>query len=549
MKLKKSAVVIGKYSCTVIQFNYSLPKKAMQISCQGKAILHLTGRTSSLSKHALQTEITEKSINRFFIVSHTKEEFDFIINGEAYKSSKIKSKLTEKNIESLLFTMAYEEYYKGNSELALDILINSLGDKYLARTVLNAFTFKERQSCTELLWKAAHNRKLKLSSRYWVYARFLEGNLDGEELIGEEVCLASLLEVFDKNGDKYIPIPMERYKRIGKKIKDNYNVFTADKSYKLQANFKDLVFNKERLNISIRYEIPGFVKVNPRQARSVGFSSNVFKAKIFREQTIIKDGDINVDKFKVLASKETLKYLQGLEVRGLVNILEDNEYLYKDYTLIELDVSKIPVLNRSYIIKSDSLSNILDLCRGQVEAEIKQKTLKFFVSKLRCSSTKGIRYSAEQVKLLSDYGLDHSGVYRGVDNVLQDEVNENQHLWRIFEFYLKGFSKLPKVESVIKKLQEGSESFNGPEKIMAEYINYLRHCKYDTCSVKLSKLLEEQKAVIRNSTRCLAMIKLAKTLTGGWWKEIKEDSSGKYTYNEGNSTLVLKVIRKMLENR
>lgn len=60
------------------------------------------------------------------------------------------------------------------------------------------------------------------------------------------------------------------------------------------------------MNVSVRYEIPGSVTINPKQAKAVGFKSNIFSAKIFREQTIIKNGDINIDKFKALISKETL---------------------------------------------------------------------------------------------------------------------------------------------------------------------------------------------------------------------------------------------------
>jgi hypothetical protein len=61
----------------------------------------------------------------------------------------INSKLTDKDIENLLHTLIYEEYYKGNSDKALDILINSLKDKYLVKLVTNSFTAKERQRCAD----------------------------------------------------------------------------------------------------------------------------------------------------------------------------------------------------------------------------------------------------------------------------------------------------------------------------------------------------------------------------------------------------------------
>ncbi|WP_297427706.1 hypothetical protein [Clostridium sp.] len=170
-----------------------------------------------------------------------------------------------------------------------------------------------------------------------------------EESFENLPCLMDLLNLFEKNGDRFIPMPLKQYRRIGKKVVDNYNVFKMDGKVELTSDLVNLVFSKEKMNISIIYEIPGYVTINPRQAKAVGFSTNIFNAKIFREQTIIKDGNINIEKFQILASADTLEYLNGLKVEELFTFPENKDYKNDAYTLIELNVSKLPVLMRKYI--------------------------------------------------------------------------------------------------------------------------------------------------------------------------------------------------------
>jgi hypothetical protein len=564
MRLKKSLVNIGEVPYTIIQFNYTPQKDKMlskdnfkweentligiiEVNCTGKSILYLSRKNSKLVDDNLRVDLLSKTFNKFYIISSCHEDFQFKINEQVFYSSMINSKLTDKDIENLLYTLIYEEYYKGNSDKALDILINSLKDKYLVKLVTNSFTAKERQRCADILLRAAHNRKMKLQKRLWVKARFMEGQIEDNEIIDDPPCLIELLEKFSTNGDKFIPVPSENYKRIGKRVVDNYNSFKRDKSVKVVADFKNLVFTKEKLNISIRYEIPGYVTINPRQARAVGFETNSFKAKIYREQTIIKDGDINIDKFQALVSKETLNYLEGLVIKDLFTIVEKKDNSLVEYTLILMNISKIPVLNKSYVLKSDSLDYLLDTCFEQRAAECKQKVIKFFIEKQgEDIKFKDKKYSKEQIELLESYGLDSKGVYSGIDNKVIQEVSD-QYECRFFEFGLKGFSNLPKVEALLTKLNKGEKKLNAPEAIMKNYIQYLKENHLEASFEQLNKLLEEQRVIIKNSTRILAQIKLAKAVTGGWWQGLKLDSKGNYLYVRGDKTLIIKAVRKTIQ--
>lgn len=355
----------------------------------------------------------------------------------------------------------------------------------------------------------------------------------------------NLLRIFEKNADKFIPIDKNKYRRIGKKVEDGYNSFKADKNLLLTADFSQLVFSKEKLNISIRYQIPGKVTINPRQARAVGFSSNVFEAKIFREQTIIKNGDIDINIFKALVSKETLEYLQKIRLEELYKPLEGEKCNYPNYTLVEFNISKLPVINRSCAEEDHSLDYILDLVYQQRLAECRQKVLRYYISKVPIGEVDSNKaYSKEQLDLLYTYGLEPNGVYTGVDNKLLDDSGE-QYEYRYFQFALKGFSSLPKVEEVIEKIKAGTMKSKGPGAVMATFIKELNEKRLLSNRVELMKLLEKEKVIIRKNTRILAIIKLIQGLTGGWWQGLQLDKKKKYFYEGKRATLVIKVMKKV----
>jgi hypothetical protein len=517
------------------------------ISCENSSILYLTNNTSKLAKDSLNTNILSRYSNKFYIIHPSNDEFQFQVNGESYETSKIKRRITEKDMANLLYALSYEEYYKGNTGEAIDILEKLAKDKYLVKLTLDAFTAKERQKATDTLFIAAHNRKIKTAPKKWSVLRLMEGPIIDEELIPAGVCVMDLLEVFERNGDRFIPLGSDKYKRIGKRVVDNYNAFKSDKDHKLSASFKDLVFTKEKLNISIRYEIPGFVTINPRQAKADGFSSNVFNAKIYREQTIVKDGDINIEKFQVLVTGDTLKYLEKFNSYNFYKIVEQHVYPYKECTLIDIDLSKLPVINRNFVLKSDSLDYILDTYYKQRVAECRQKAVKYFIdlqSKNIYYSCNTSNYTKAQLELLKSFGLDASGIYSGIDNK-PVSPGADEYECKFFEFGLKGFSNLPKVEDVINKM-ENKKKLNAPETVMSEFISYLKENNVLNSIEKMNGILESQKTIIRNNTRILAQVKLAKALTGGWWQGLKLDSKENYLYEREDKTLVIKVVKKVV---
>ncbi len=552
MRFRSSLVSIGDNSFIVIRFNYNLPSNnsfdennspKINIQCTGSTILYMTRKSSILNKDALNINLSVKAENKFYIIHPTKEPFSFTIDGTEYSTLKMKSPLTAKQLEDLLYTLAYEEYSKGNSYTALNILRKSLNDKYLTDLLLNAFTVKERQSCTDALLAAAHNRRLTISPKLFGESRLLQGTLSKNDPPESSTCLMELLELFEKNGDKYIPISRDKYKRIGKAFIDNYNCFKIHETNLLTCNFNDIVFSKEKLNVSIRYKIPGSVTVNPLQAKVVKLSTNIFPAHIFREQTIIKDGYINMEELDLLVTKVTLDFLINCNIHDLFTVDDSCVSIMGNYIHIKLNLTKIPVIIEKYVSNSDNLDYVLDKCFEQKNAECKQKVLKYFLDRLSKNQKHSSLYTKQQQWLLKSFGLDGEGIYHSIDTKLADEM-PHEYRYRFFEFSIKGYSTLPKVEHLLNKLNNEEKKLNGPEEIMARAIKYILDKKLDGNTTELRRLLEEQKRIIKSCTRILAQIRLSKTLSGSWWQGLALDSKDNYVYKNENKTLVIKLERK-----
>lgn len=550
MKLKKSIINIGGTVHTVVKLNFSNSTEELEpvtITSLGQSILFRSNSWSNLEKDKLEIHITSKCKTHIFLINSSSSDYQFLVNNNTIHTKNITNNLSANDIFNLLYSLSYEEYKKGNSFLAFKILSKSLMDKYLCRCVLNAFTPKEREKCALTLYFAMNNKKIKLEPNKIKNSRLLQGQLSTDEILEPSTCFMELLDIFEKNDDKYIPISSTEYRIIRKRIVDHYNMFKKDEDKKIYIDFKNLIYNKENLNISIRYIVPGKLTINPKQAKAVGLSTNIFDAHIFREQTLIKDGEFNISSFYILASNDTLNYLRGLKIQNLYKLIEDNEYILENYTPIEINTSLIPIINSKYCSTNDSLDFILDCTFNQRVAECKQKILKYYIEKSpNRNSNPCSKYTKEQISLLREYGLDEHGTYEGIDNKPSNNKSNN-HQYRFFEFSIKGFSTLPKIDELLKKIAN-KKPLNYPETIMKSYINYLNENNLLGDYECLCRLLTEQKNIIYLNKKILSKTKFAKTLTGGWWEGLVIDSSDKYIYTKSDKTLVIKIYKKLVTN-
>jgi 5'(3')-deoxyribonucleotidase len=164
-----------------------------------------------------------------------------------------------------------------------------------------------------------------------------------------------------------------KYERIGRVVVDQQNAFT-DSSDEVRAPVNDLVWNKDELNLSVRFTIKGTVELNARAAKANGLPQS-YPAVRYNTHTFVKDGNKNIEKAEFLLSQdlENVLNLAGLKYTIINQEMHgDSQVLF---TRVLVDFSKIPVINRTYIDNSDSLDDLHAKVVQMTELEAATKVL------------------------------------------------------------------------------------------------------------------------------------------------------------------------------
>lgn len=427
-----------------------------------------------------------KSGVKLFVYSKD-ESFSVIING-AEKNSQID---TYNEMYQGLMALAYAKFYNGDRGACINVL-NYLGHEELINKVINAYTVTEVGEFTNEF------KSLVLSD---IDPDVLNKLKDSGECVADTTreCVIDVLKGLIRSGSK-IKIP-EDYKRIGKKVVDEFNMFTPNDNEYVDSDA--LVFNKERMNLSIRVKVAGTVKLNPRQAKKVGLSST-YDSYIYRTYTIIKDGALNVNKLDVLT---------------------------KDGEAKELDLTKYPLVNYKYT--DITAEGLIDLYDQITELEVRKKVSEFTDSKnSEGVSVNGTALTEDQVEFLKDYGINEYGCYNAIEPVAQEATDS--YVTRQFLLYRKGFSTIPSVNAVDKKLDAGKK-LNEAEQYVKGAIEV--GDPFDSSS---KKLLVELKLV-------LAGYKMGLILSGKYLpKEFEVDNKDRSTFSyksENGNEYIAKLSR------
>lgn len=477
-------------------------------------IVYLTRNNTKLSKNIMEMNYLDKWKNQFFIVLPTDAKFITIKQGDtANKIEEINLKTpvkmrkdTEKNF---LYAYAYELYYAGRTDEALDILAQ-LKDKRLIDMQLNSFTSQERQAYLDNLKEAIYNNSARDDSAP-----------DNYIPAKDAFCLMDLIRLLAKGNNYYIP--STNYNRIGRAVKDEFNLFNKTKTN--NASFKDMVLNEKNLNISLMFNVEGVVKLNPRVAARNGLPNEI-QSKMYRNHTIIKDGKPNMDQMMVDMCKETYDTLQSMNT-NLKMVREDSE---DDKYIVSIDLYSIPVINRKYAEDKDP-ENLLEIVKKINEHKVMIKVLKEYNKSYQIyedaynegREINGVKYTEEQLEILKEHGLDDKLRYVGVSNKVADKNENDFYMTRSLECSLKGWSSIPKVSDIYDKKQAGKK-LNEIGGYMADFIE-------EACRMTdLKSALESTKAELLDLTLELNTIKMAKILTGSWWENLEVDNKSNYIY-------------------
>jgi hypothetical protein len=422
---------------------------------------------------------------------------------------------------NFLYAYAKELYYNKEQHKTIDILALT-GDKFLIDKATSAFTRDERAEVVDLLNKAFLVNKTRMQ----------EGEVEPSY-----VPKADTYNVIDFLGElTRVPctyIPVENYNRIGKKVVDEFNLFRKNPEIQPSSHMEELVFNEKKLNVSIRYLIHGFVDINPRQASKVGLETS-YPTKMYRMQTIIKDGTLNIPQINVKISDSDLCFLSD-EAKKMFNSYNKE----KDYYVI--DLTKLPITNRKY---SDmTIEEVLNSTKALVMWKSKLKAIKTLIEKDDSikyyeNSNTCIEFTPEQIEVLKEHGLNNKLEYIGVANKTVKNEDGDFYEARQIEFAIKGCSSIPKITDSIKKKENGKKL-----NIMDEIINTtIEDLKDESQTYIMTELGLAKSAISCLSTKLFAS-KVSKVLTGGWWEGLIETPKHE-EFTEDGVTLIVKTKKE-----
>ncbi|AMS01152.1 von Willebrand factor type A domain containing protein [Bacillus phage AR9] len=510
---------------------------------ENSRILYLSNKNTKYSEGSMHLDFLNKIKNQFFIITDAKE---IKVNDEIIDVDSINSKIPVTTETNFKYALAYELYYAGKADESLDIMHMSIGDKYFIDKHMESFTADARQEYMKELNKAIFVNK----------TRFKDGRAEEEYLPKEDAfCVMDLLKVLTTGNNYYIPLDSSEYNRIGKKVTDTFNVFRKSDEKPL-APMNELIFNAKHLNISIRYKINGKVSINPIEAKRVDLPKEVDSC-IYRTQTIIKDGNLNVNKITVRIDKDTYDKLLALHQEGVIDF--DKLFMHLDANWNEEDGQKtvnsidvtfnlesLPIINRLYA-KNNDPENILNIVHDINVLKAKQKVVKYYINELKNKSYNMkktehfAQFNADQIRVLEAHGLNSRLEYQGIGREVAESHPDDFYMSRLLEFTLKGWSSLPKVEDVLNDKKK-----NAPAEAMK---NTIRFCEAivnnDSITDKdrlesLNNVLDVSKRSIISQTIDLNTQKISKVLTGSWWEKLELDKKNNYTFTKDNLTLIIK---------
>lgn len=542
--------LIGDYT-DIFSHNYEiiadLVMTTVEVVSPGSEVMYLTGKLATKSAAGLKTRALDKRKNQFVVIGPDDSDFSFLVGDDAYSTAGLKE-IPSASITPIMYAYAYTSYYEGNRKQAMDIIARVLHDKHLVDVMKNSFTYDEVGAATKVIKSAVFSTKYRL----------VEGECGDDYVAADNApCLMDVLGIILNSEESYYKYATE-YSRISKKVTDTFNLFHRNKDEEVLTPANDLVFNKSRLNISIRSVINGTVSLNPRQVAKVGLPAEL-PSKIYRNQTLVKDGAPNMAMVTFRVTEDTYnevgKLFEGRDINNIINAYQIDDTQFE----IQIYLYNIPIINYSYVGDCTDVQNLLETVRTQTYLQAAQKSLGFLrddVYDYRKQhgifdvSKQFAQYTPEQIQVLTEHGLNDRAEYIGVSNVT--EKSGDSYVTRELEFQLKGYSSLPTKDKYYDKRAAGGK-LNGPETMMLQAENDFKDLVGDLEYAsneyleKLNASINKVKTQLASIRMGLASKKIALVLTGEWFTGLEVDKKGNYLYSDCTDTLVIKANRTVIE--
>jgi len=519
--------------------------ESVKVSADNTDIMYLSRNNCLMRENEMVFSRLNKEKNQFIIISN--ENFEFEYNGETFNSKDIKKSIPDATQLNILYAYAYLQYYNNNRQFALDIIGKNINDKFLVDKQINAFTVDEVGTYSAILRRNVFQPK----------NRFKTGKCSADYIPADDaLCVMDVLQML-ADGDAFYT-PTKNYKRITAQKVDTFNLFEMDKKEFLNP-ISSFTFNKEKLNLSLQIMFTGKVKINPVEAKQFDLPKEI-NANIYRYHTIIKDGNLNMEKITVVADGETLAKLQGVSndennlVENVADFVMENG---KEMKKFEVNFENIPVINRLYIKDCDS-EFALKSIEEELELQTLQKVVNDQIKLLKANDTSVMQqngfanYNEKQIEILIKHGLNDKMTYNALAtaDAVPDEEKDSYET-RALSMYIKGRSTIPSLNAVEKKItaakEKGKEAkLNENESMLKKNYDYIMGLSVEDAKKDMEILQTQQQEVRRKLFKLrvkLNTAKMAKVLTGDNFKGELNDKN-EYEFTKDGKTLIIKTEKE-----
>ena len=542
---------------TVFAKNYEIlsgtVSEPLDIQTDSAKIVYLSKGFTKMTDNTLNMTRLSNSQGNNSIYLLIKDDANVTVNGKAINTASIKNEIDNKDKETFLYAYAYNLFYNGNRQSCLDVLAKNIKDKNLVDKQMSVFTFDDAANYIQELEQALYNDA----------ARFKDGKCPTNYLPKNNAhCVMDVIMTLAENNAYYLPVHSEApsYERTTAAKTEKESYFKKGKRVTI-TSFDNFVFAEDRMNLSIAFKLNGVIQLNSKSAKRVGLPEE-FPSFIYQTYTIIKDGRLHTKKLVAAMSNEIYKSLEkaGTKITKLdldpdtAAALVSEGSNAANYVLALIDLSTLPITNRTYLNKGADISKIFEICNRMVKDEAMQKWINHYIKEIKTlePEKEGVfrAYTDEQILVLEEHGLSKDGAYRP-----QTEKSTQASPTQIVEvkslsFTFKGVSNLPSINEVKKRIAAKGKTTLVLQIMIEAYEELVKNVKsagqdLDKLSIELKDVLEKELKTIKSRLRTnrywLGGMKIAKVLTGDWFDGLTHaDEKGNYVYEQDDKVLLVK---------
>ena len=513
----------------------------------GKILLHTVNMYIHKSGDTFQgytvgkpISLAEKDNVIYFIGNEYHIDYDHQTYG-----NKSKDTMTQEHIDEALYMYAHELYKIGLRDKCQDV-IATLQDKRLYIKQQSAFTVEETGKFKEELNRAA------LKPDY----RLQDGKADLKAM-GSLPCVMDIFKVLVKGDNYYLPSSVKNYERIGKKQEVEVTYFKPNDEENLSP-LSDLTFNETKINMSVKYQIPGSVFINPAQADKLSLPHVMNDLKRFKTHTFIKDGNLNIKEFTVEVDPRTYRKLNDLN--NMFSVKDRFAQPHVGDRRVDIDLSHMSVINRKLKQEIDNMSTeyVHATVANIAELEVDQKVLNYLIKKTKEESKVAQKvglfasYNVKQIEVLKAHGIGEDGTYH--DPFPKKTVESvDYYEARTLSFEIEGKKSIPSVDSVLKAHKAGKGLKGRNADVFESYCTITANMTKAGFDVekpgkKVYQYLQEQVKDVREQLKYLRMevaqIKMVKILSNSWFTELEDGEKDTYTHKYAGTTMVVKATKE-----